>query len=56
MLGAACVTSLFAFYIAEFAQVAVGGVSDVLVYYPILAIILKLKSFEKPEALAETKT
>jgi putative inorganic carbon (HCO3(-)) transporter len=47
VLAAACVTSLFAFYIAEFAQVAIGGVSDVVVYYPILAIILKLKYYDK---------
>lgn len=46
VLAAACVTSLFAFYVAEFAQVAIGGVSDVVVYYPILAIILKLKYYE----------
>jgi cell division protein FtsW (lipid II flippase) len=45
-LAAACTTSLFAFYVAEFAQVAIGGVSDVVVYYPILAIILKLKNYE----------
>jgi O-antigen ligase len=46
IIYAACVTSLYAFYIAEFAQVAVGGVSDAVVYYPILAIILKLKYYD----------
>jgi putative inorganic carbon (HCO3(-)) transporter len=47
ILTTACVTSLFAFYIAEFAQVAVGGISDVVVYYPLLAMILKLKHYDK---------
>ncbi len=47
VFAAACVTSLFAFYVAEFAQVAIGGVADVVVYYPILAVILKLKYYDK---------
>ncbi|HEU4471525.1 MAG TPA: O-antigen ligase family protein [Flavisolibacter sp.] len=49
VLAAACVTSLFAFYIAEFAQVAVGGVSDVLVYYPILAMLLRMNELDDGE-------
>ncbi|MHA4808127.1 O-antigen ligase family protein [Flavitalea flava] len=39
-------TSFFSFYIAEFAQVAIGGITDVLVYYPMVAIILKLKYYD----------
>jgi cell division protein FtsW (lipid II flippase) len=46
IIYAACVASLFAFYVAEFAQVAIGGMSDVVVYYPILAMILRLKQYD----------
>jgi hypothetical protein len=46
-LAAACVTCMFAFYIAEFAQVAIGGISDVVVYYPMLAMMLKLKNYDE---------
>jgi putative inorganic carbon (HCO3(-)) transporter len=43
---AATVTGLFAFYIAEYAQVALGQITDVVVYYPMLAMILKLKYYD----------
>jgi O-antigen ligase/polysaccharide polymerase Wzy-like membrane protein len=46
IIYAACVTALFAFYIAEYAQEALGQITDVVVYYPILAIILKLKEYD----------
>lgn len=50
IVGAACVSALFAFYIAEFAQVAIGGIADAVVYFPILALILKVRDYErKPE-------
>ena len=49
LLAAACVTSLFAFYIAEFAQVAVGGIADSLVYYPILAMLLRMHELDDTE-------
>jgi cell division protein FtsW (lipid II flippase) len=45
-LYAACVTGLFAFYIAEYAQVALGQITDVVVYYPMIGMILKLKYFD----------
>jgi cell division protein FtsW (lipid II flippase) len=41
---AACASSLFSFYVAEFAQVAIGSITDVIVYYPIVAIILRSKT------------
>jgi putative inorganic carbon (HCO3(-)) transporter len=46
VIYAACICSFFAFYIAEFAQVAIGGIPDCIVYYPLVAIILKLKNFD----------
>jgi len=49
---AACVTGLFAFYIAEYAQVALGQITDVVVYYPMIGMILKLKYFDnEPDAV-----
>ncbi len=44
---AACIVCLFSFIIAEFAQTAIGQVSDEVVFYPLIAIILKLKYFDK---------
>lgn len=44
---AAIIVSLFSFIIAEFAQTAIGQISDEMVFYPLIAIILKLKYFDK---------
>lgn len=40
---AAAVSALFCFYVAEFAQDAIGQITDMVIYYPLIAIILKLK-------------
>jgi len=50
---AACVTGLFAFYIAEYAQVALGQITDVVVYYPMIGMILKLKYFDNEPGAVE---
>lgn len=53
VLYAAVIPALFSFYIAEFAQEAIGQITDVVVYYPMVALILKLRVFEnetEPEA------
>lgn len=42
ILVAACTSALFAFYVGDFAQVAIGQITDVVVYYPLIAIILQL--------------
>ncbi|MEI9942605.1 MAG: O-antigen ligase family protein [Chitinophagaceae bacterium] len=65
LLYAACVSCLFAFYIAEFAQSALGQITDSVVYYPILGLILRLKTLdstyssekktEETEALSESR-
>ena len=39
---AACTSSIFSFYIADYAQDAIGQLTDLVVYYPMIAIILKL--------------
>ena len=46
VIYAACASTFFSFYIAEFAQIAIGGISDVVVYYPLLAIVLRFKTFQ----------
>lgn len=47
VIYAASVSFLFAFYIAEFAQDAIGQITDIVIYYPIIAIMLKLQTFDK---------
>jgi len=46
IIYAASVTCLFSFYIAEYAQEALGQITDVVVYYPMLSLILKLKELD----------
>ncbi|MBS1745376.1 MAG: O-antigen ligase family protein [Bacteroidetes bacterium] len=46
ILFAASCAFLFSFYIADFAQDAIGQITDTVVYYPLIAITLKLNSFK----------
>ena len=43
---AAATCCMFSFYVAEFAQDAVGQITDMVIYYPMIAIILRLKDFD----------
>lgn len=47
ILAAGCISAIFAFYIAEFAQPALGQITDSVVYYPMLAIILRLRDLDR---------
>ena len=47
LIYGASVSFVFAFYIADYAQDAIGQITDIVVYYPIMAIILKLKYFDR---------
>jgi hypothetical protein len=49
ILYAAALASLFSFYIAEFAQESLGQITDMVVYYPIIALIVKLRNLDKKE-------
>ena len=49
ILFAACCAFFFSFYVADFAQDAIGQITDVVVYYPLIAITLKLKDLHKKE-------
>jgi putative inorganic carbon (HCO3(-)) transporter len=44
---AAATCCMFSFYVAEFAQDAVGQITDIVVYYPMISVILRLKDFEQ---------
>ena len=44
---AAAVPLLFAFYIGEFSQEAIGQITDMVIYYPTIAIIIRLRSFDE---------
>jgi putative inorganic carbon (hco3(-)) transporter len=47
MVAAACISLLFSFFIAEFAQEAIGQFTDVVVLYPMIALILQIRNIEK---------
>lgn len=45
VLCAACIVSIFSFYLAEFGQEAIGQISDIVIYYPMIAILLRITYF-----------
>jgi putative inorganic carbon (hco3(-)) transporter len=45
-LYAGATSAIFCFYVAEFAQNAIGQTGDMAFYYPIMAVILKLKNYD----------
>jgi hypothetical protein len=47
LLYAAAAPSIFSFYIAEFPQEAVGQITDIMVYYSLVALTIKLKYYEQ---------
>jgi hypothetical protein len=47
LIYAAATGCMFSFYVAEFAQDAIGQITDIVVYYPMIALILQLKNHEK---------
>jgi putative inorganic carbon (hco3(-)) transporter len=44
ILFASLTSAVFGMYIGDFSQVAIGQITDVVVYFPIIAIILRLKN------------
>lgn len=47
LLYAAAFASLFSFYVAEFAQEALGQITDMVIYYPLIALIARLRHIDK---------
>jgi putative inorganic carbon (HCO3(-)) transporter len=56
LLYAACTAACFSFYVGDFAQVAIGQITDIVVYYPFIAILLQLKNFDKFDQPIKTPT
>lgn len=51
---AGCFAAVFGFYVAEFSQSAIGQITDIVVYYPLVAILMRLKTLPyltKPESV-----
>jgi len=51
VIYAACTAAILCFYVGDLSQVAIGQITDIVVYYPFIAIILKLKNFDQPKTL-----
>lgn len=51
---AAAVSCIFAFYVGDYAQLAVGGPADICIYFMFIAIILKRKDYDKEYELQPT--
>ena len=49
VLYAAASSFLLSFYIAEFPQEALGQLTDMVIYYPIIAILIKLRTLDNEE-------
>lgn len=45
ILYAAAICSIFSFYLAEFAQEAIGQITDIVIYYPLIAMMMKMEFF-----------
>jgi putative inorganic carbon (hco3(-)) transporter len=46
IVHAGAIATIFSFYMAEFAQEAIGQITDIVIYYPLLAMLLKMKYFK----------
>jgi cell division protein FtsW (lipid II flippase) len=46
IIYAASIASLFSFYLAEFAQEAIGQITDIVIYYPMIAMMLRMQYFK----------
>ncbi len=51
LLYAGVTATMFSFYVADFAQEALGQITDIMIYYPFVAILLRLKEFDKPKQI-----
>lgn len=48
VIYAGCTCAIYCFYVGEYAQKAIGQITDMVMYYPMIVILLKLKQF-KPD-------
>jgi len=47
-LAAACTTAIFTYYVASYTQEALGSISDIVIYYPFIAILIRLNEPGQP--------
>jgi len=47
LIYAGVTSAIYAFYLGDFSQEAIGQISDVVIYYPFIAILLRLKEFDQ---------
>lgn len=52
LIYAGVTATMFAFYISDFAQEALGQITDIMIYYPCFAILLRLKEFDQSKKIA----
>jgi len=52
LIYVACTCACLSFYVGDFSQVAIGQITDIVVYYPFIAIILRLKDFAPSTKIA----
>lgn len=43
---AGAIGAIFSFYMAEFAQEAIGQITDIVIYYPMIAMLMKMEHFK----------
>jgi putative inorganic carbon (hco3(-)) transporter len=53
LLYVAILGCLFAFYIAEFPQEAIGQITDMVLYYPFIALLIRMRHFDQEDAEAK---
>jgi len=46
IVHAGAIAAIFSFYMAEFAQEAIGQITDIVIYYPLLAMLMKMEHFK----------
>lgn len=46
MLAAACVCFIFPYYVASYTQIALGAIVDIVLYYPIISILIRMNEPE----------
>jgi cell division protein FtsW (lipid II flippase) len=49
VLYVACIACLFALYVAEFPQEAIGQITDMVLYYPFIAILIQMRKMDLEE-------
>jgi putative inorganic carbon (hco3(-)) transporter len=54
MIYACSTAACFSLYLGDFSQVALGQITDVMVYYPLLVIILRLNKLTQPDKTLQT--